>query len=292
MIGRVLDESDTDPSLSAYHQAMEITRLPVSRDVAGLVTSIRLHAPEPGRNEQHLGLPGASAQLRLRSKPNSTSEYEIYVTGVRTRARRKPAGADPALTVRFQPGAARTVLGIPVEELADSVVSIDQVWPADADRLRQQLAEAASIDARARIVELAIQSRASRCGRRGPVAADLVRRAARAVQMPRPLPSVTELARTLNVGERRLHRAFLDAAGIAPKTYLRAVRLRRAVALAPGRPWSVVAIEAGYYDQSHMIDEFHALVGTTPASFVSEIRRQLDAHEVSDLVEPSRSPRS
>jgi AraC-like DNA-binding protein len=37
-----------------------------------------------------------------------------------------------------------------------------------------------------------------------------------------------------------------------------------------------VAVEAGYYDQSHMIDEFHALVGTTPASLVSEMRRQLD----------------
>ena len=91
--------------------------------------------------------------------------------------------------------------------------------------------------------------------------------------MRRPMPSVAELARTLNVGERRLHRAFLDAAGVAPKTYLRAMRLRRALALASRRPWSVVAVEAGYYDQSHMIDEFHALVGTTPASFVSEVRR-------------------
>jgi len=165
------------------------------------------------------------------------------------------------------------VLGIPLEELADSFVPIDQVWSTDADRLRQLLGEAASTEARAGILERAILGRASKYGRCAPVTADLVRRAAGAVQMRRPMPSVAELARTLNVGERRLHRAFLDAAGVAPKTYLRAMRLRRALALASRRPWSVVAVEAGYYDQSHMIDEFHALVGTTPASFVSEVRR-------------------
>jgi len=252
---------------------MQFARLPVSVGVAGLVKSILLHSPERGRDEQHLGLPGASAQLLLRSKAERPSEYEVWVTGVRTRVKRKPIGSEPALTVRFQPGAARTVLGIPLEELADSFVPIDQVWSTEAERLRQLLGEAASTEARARILEQAILARASRWGGRAPVTADLVRRAAGTVQIPRPLLSVAELARTLNVGERRLHRAFLDAAGVAPKTYLRAMRLRRALVLASRRPWSVVAVEAGYYDQSHMIDEFHALVGTTPASFVSEVRR-------------------
>jgi AraC-like DNA-binding protein len=36
-----------------------------------------------------------------------------------------------------------------------------------------------------------------------------------------------------------------------------------------------VAVEPGYYDQSHMIDEFHTLVGATPMSLMSEMRKAL-----------------
>ena len=43
------------------------------------------------------------------------------------------------------------------------------------------------------------------------------------------------------------------------------------MALARLHPWSAVAVEAGYYDQAHMIDEFQRLVGATPAAFVGEM---------------------
>jgi AraC-like DNA-binding protein len=250
---------------------MEIRRVHVSPDVDEFVESILLHSPEPDRDEQHLGLPGASAQLLVRARTPSASDYEIYVTGVRTRAKRKPAGTATALTVRFRLGAARQILGVPLDELADSVVTIDQLWSNDGDRLRRSLAGVADVEGRVRLLERAIRSRAARRGGQNVATTDLVRRAAQSVQAPRKLPSVGELARTLNIGERRLRRAFRDAAGIGPKTYLRTLRLRRAVVLAPKRPWSAVAVEAGYYDQAHMIDEFQQLVGTTPASFVDEM---------------------
>jgi len=250
---------------------VEILRVPVSPELDELVESILLHSPEPDRDERHLGLPGSSAQLLVRARTKSASDYEIYVTGVRTRAKRKPAGSDSVLTVRFRPGAARQILGVPLDELADSVVTIDQLWSNDGGTLRESLAGVADPAVRARLLERAILARAARRGGQGGATMDLVRRAARFVQTPRRLPSVRELARALNVGERRLRRAFHDAAGVGPKTYLRTLRLRRAVALAPMRPWSAVAIEAGYYDQAHMIDEFQQLVGTTPASFVGEM---------------------
>lgn len=46
------------------------------------------------------------------------------------------------------------------------------------------------------------------------------------------------------------------------------VRLGRVVAAADRcerPPWSRVAVDGGFYDQAHLIREFRALVGLTPA---------------------------
>src|SRR5262249_18009210 len=84
---------------------------------------------------------------------------------------------------------------------------------------------------------------------------------------------VTELAAAIGLGERQLRRVFLDLAGVTPKVYARGVRLQRALALVGPQPsWAAVAVAAGYYDQAHMIDEFHQLAGATPRALVEELR--------------------
>jgi AraC-like DNA-binding protein len=46
------------------------------------------------------------------------------------------------------------------------------------------------------------------------------------------------------------------------------MRFRRLIAHVPRDPdWSDVALEHGYYDQSHLIDEFRQFAGDTPAAF-------------------------
>jgi AraC-like DNA-binding protein len=55
---------------------------------------------------------------------------------------------------------------------------------------------------------------------------------------------------------------------MTPKTFSRVRRFERAVARARGSTatpdWASVAIECGYFDQSHMIRDFVALSGLTP----------------------------
>ena len=44
-----------------------------------------------------------------------------------------------------------------------------------------------------------------------------------------------------------------------------------------GAPWAEVALTAGYYDQSHLINEFRSITGITPARYVTNLQ---DAAEV------------
>ena len=76
------------------------------------------------------------------------------------------------------------------------------------------------------------------------------------------------LAESAGVSHRHLVAVSRAELGVAPKTYARVLRFNRAQALiAAARPpdWARLAVEAGYYDQAHLIREFRALAGETPA---------------------------
>ena len=58
-----------------------------------------------------------------------------------------------------------------------------------------------------------------------------------------------------------------------PKTAARVIRFERARSLAEqaARPdWARIAVEAGYYDQSHLINEFRAFSGRTRETFFQD----------------------
>ena len=106
----------------------------------------------------------------------------------------------------------------------------------------------------------------------------LAHAAAEAVRAARGTVRLRGVARTLGISERHLRRVFHEATGIGAKSFHRIHRLNRAVALADtaARPaWARIAARAGYYDQSHLIQEFVLLTGTPPAQLHRE--RQAEA---------------
>jgi AraC-like DNA-binding protein len=71
------------------------------------------------------------------------------------------------------------------------------------------------------------------------------------------------------LSERQHRRRFTAAVGIGPKRFSRIARvqwlLRRAGAA--NASWAELASAAGFHDQAHLIREFSALTGTTPAAY-------------------------
>ena len=88
---------------------------------------------------------------------------------------------------------------------------------------------------------------------------------------------IWRLAERLGVTARHLRRAFVENIGIAPKDFARSVRLQRAVHMAAtSRDWARIAVDAGYYDQSHLIADFRDLVGITPGAFLKRVANDSD----------------
>ncbi len=82
---------------------------------------------------------------------------------------------------------------------------------------------------------------------------------------------IGELAAELRISHDALVDRFRRATGTTPKRHARIVRFHRfidAVHAGGGPPdWATLAVSAGYYDQPHVIREFRAFSGWTPAEY-------------------------
>jgi len=99
-----------------------------------------------------------------------------------------------------------------------------------------------------------------------------------AMERVRSGSAVSALWRDLHVSERQLRRAVIATTGLSAKHSQRIMRLNRVVAAADAQPqpdWPALALDAGFYDQSHMIDDIRELTGLTPAALHAERRMQL-----------------
>src|SRR5256885_10995005 len=85
-------------------------------------------------------------------------------------------------------------------------------------------------------------------------------------------PGVSELARSLGLGERQLLRRFNRAVGYGPRTLARVARFQRFLALAeadPAADLAWLAADAGYADQPHLTRECRRLSGRTPRELIA-----------------------
>jgi len=91
--------------------------------------------------------------------------------------------------------------------------------------------------------------------------------------------TVSDLAAVAGLSRTHLTRAFGAAYHLPPHVYLNAVRIGQAQALIRrGMPLTMVALECGFADQSHLTRRFKGSVGVTPSTW----------REMTGAAQPSR----
>lgn len=164
--------------------------------------------------------------------------------------------------VRFHPAMSHGLLRVPVADLTDRVVDLESLWGADGRTLEQQLADARSPVERRGVIEARLQ----------PADAETpVQRAALWIVENRGNASVDELARHVGLSARQFRRLAIEQTGVGPKMLCRVVRFRSAAADVLETPgdWAGFALDHGYYDQAHFINEFREFSGLTPGQYVA-----------------------
>jgi AraC-like DNA-binding protein len=173
------------------------------------------------------------------------------------------------LGVNFKLGGAFPILGPSSSEPGTGHANLDDLWGAATHELHDQLCSAADSVQRFRILERSLGGRLRRHLPHHPA----VISALRALGRPRPGSRTREVARHVGLSERHFIRLFTAQIGVRPKLFSRVRRFQCALTFIRRHAradWSQVSAECGYFDQSHMIRDFIAFSGLSPAAYVAQ----------------------
>jgi AraC-like DNA-binding protein len=165
---------------------------------------------------------------------------------------------------RFQPAAAAAWLGVPANQILGQRLSLQELWGPRAREMAGKVRDNQNVAELSAALESVI---ADFPGKNAPT--DEPMRAAYNLIQAGPPPGVALvpwLGRALAMSERTLRRRFDESFGYGPKTLdriLRYQRFLRLVRLSRGST-AILAAEAGYSDQPHLVRESRRLAGCTP----------------------------
>lgn len=172
------------------------------------------------------------------------------------------------VAVRIKAGGWDKLCPVPLAACLDQAPAASELWGPRADELSAQLAEAG--DFATRVARLDAFFLAERRNVGDALIGHAVERLYR-----EPALRIDSLGEGLGLGRRQLERRFLAQEGLSPAAFRRLVRFQQAarkLALT-SLPALHIALDLGYYDQSHFDRDFASLAGIAPTDYRNLARR-------------------
>lgn len=176
-------------------------------------------------------------------------------------------GRQSGIQVRLDPLGAFALFGVPLHELGNRVVELDELLGADVERWTEQLWETRGWPDRFAVLDGLLADRMAA----GPASSPALAWAWRRMERSGGAVRVGDLADGAGCSHRHLVQRFREQVGATPKTAARVLRYSRAARLLVRgdlRPVQVAAL-CGYADQAHLTREYAAFAGTTPGAVMA-----------------------
>jgi AraC-like DNA-binding protein len=167
-------------------------------------------------------------------------------------------------------------------ELSGQLVDLADVLGPEGRRLGERLRETPTWRQRFTLLDRFLLGRLEEGLRPSP---EVCRAWERLVASGGTVP-IAELAEEAGWSHKHLIAKFRQQVGLRPKTAARLVRFERVLGRLDerrGLDWGLLAREAGYADQAHLVRDFHQFTGTTPTRFLAQGRAR-QVNSVQDTV--------
>jgi AraC-like DNA-binding protein len=193
----------------------------------------------------------------------------IWISGVRSKFISIPSGRDSEMFVlNFRKGAVYPFLRMPLHEISDRVVDGDLILHKSFLVLREALLNAGSIDAMFALAEQMLITNFLPSFTSNP----FVDYAVGSILRDPAVTRIKTIADKTGFSSKHFIKIFRDNVGVNPKTFLRIIRFQKAIGeLEHNRAmsWAGLAVDCGYYDQAHFIDDFKSFSGFTPVEYIA-----------------------
>lgn len=221
----------------------------------------------------HQVLPDNCIDILCQDQPDSSFAVGMMTAPISVVSQ----GLVQTVAARFKPGAAASFFRLPLCELNDGRTDMHALWGRDlATRLTDALWSDPLSDAQ-RIAIL--QDHLLLRLRTGPTPppAGLTGHAITLIEQTQGRLRVDKLAEKLQVSRQHLALQFRHKVGISPKLFARICRFRAANTALQGLrespDWAHLALEHGYFDQSHLIHDFQDFAHSSPETWLAGKQR-------------------
>jgi AraC-like DNA-binding protein len=186
------------------------------------------------------------------------------VSGIHTgKFTRMLEGRSQVFGVKFKAGGFRSFFDAAVGTLLNQTIPARQVF---GDAIDSLLSAAHSEDEKIEVANAFFHARIPQPDASATLAGQLVDR----ILQDREIRTVDDLARQAAIGKRSLQRLFYEYVGVAPKWIIRRYRLHELVErmnAGDAIDWPQLALDLGYFDQAHLVNDFRTIVGDTPTQY-------------------------
>ncbi|WP_026631369.1 helix-turn-helix transcriptional regulator [Dyadobacter alkalitolerans] len=189
----------------------------------------------------------------------------LSLSGLRKSFRIAEYGQNSAnILVQFKEGGAAAFFHLPIHELFELNVALDHFFKhSELMFLQEQLEAAESIQGKVNVVQRFFIARI-----RGQKNDLLIKHSVEKIKAAKGILSVKELSDNLHVSLDVFEKRFRKTVGTTPKQFADIVRMKVLIGQATAnKPLLDLALDAGFFDQSHFIKNFKTFTGQTPKEF-------------------------
>jgi AraC-like DNA-binding protein len=174
-------------------------------------------------------------------------------------------------SVTFEPYGASMFFEIPSNEFSNLNVPLKYFVKDSVDELESRLQEAGSFEVRIGVVECFLLKQLRKSFKEYET-----RRVIQSISLindSKGMISIEMLSSSACLSRKQYERTFLGHIGCPPGQFLRTLRFQYSLQVKKNRKdisLTELAYDCGYYDQSHMINDFRKLSGKTPTQYFAE----------------------
>ena len=197
---------------------------------------------------------------------NITTQSQCFIVGAMT----KPIISlkNDLFGIRFKPGVATSIINSPINEMTDHIIDIRKIKNSKTESLAEILQNKKSSQEKVSF----LNSVFSKVISSQSLIEDETEYALSLIKQASGKCSVKEISERVGWSRQHLTRKFLKHTGLTPKFYSQVVRVNSLIHRynsSAKHSWGYLAQTCGYYDQSHMINEFKNITGVTPQIFLN-----------------------
>ena len=184
------------------------------------------------------------------------------------------SGDSGMLGIFFHPSGFYQLFGLPMVELTQNSIDIEDFFGNKGKKLISELALPTTSQQK---IELCEEMLSSLLPNKLQTTDD-IDQAIQYIQQ-KPHQHIDEVCEYFHISSRHLRRKFKEKVGVGPKSYLRICRFHKVLQLSyqyPQVDFQDLSFHCGYYDLSHFSREFKQFSGKSPFQYFNKNQRKLE----------------